>query len=175
MYCTSWRSHLKHVSSINELARSLCDVMENTGTFKGWAAFLGRIDARTRMLHYFLAGDVLALLHRARTGQVTMLPADMGAMGWVPFNCAGHREQLDPGDVLVVITDGLWEGMCSLGDDAGPGDWDHRLKDVVSQAVSKADRAEDIAGEIMASDYVRASLEAVPDDATIVVVRVDGL
>jgi sigma-B regulation protein RsbU (phosphoserine phosphatase) len=130
--------------------------------------FAGEINARGRVLHYVSAGHEPPLLYRAATGEFdklvsTALP--LGVMETGEFPCAPALA-LQPGDVMVVGTDGIWEAR-------NPGDEQYghdRLREIVRR--NAAASAEQLAASIREelSRFRGAMPQA--DDATALVVKV---
>lgn len=80
-------------------------------------AFIAEIDTASRSLTYINAGHNLPLLHRA-SGQIERLEAGglpFGIMADVRYNSA--TVTLNPGDLLVIFTDGVVEAMNSVGEE----------------------------------------------------------
>jgi serine phosphatase RsbU (regulator of sigma subunit) len=78
-------------------------------------AWLGRLDAATARLAYSDAGHNPAVLYRASTGDTTWLGCGGIPIGVLPDSDFDEGAvTLEPGDVLVVYTDGLTEA-CAPG------------------------------------------------------------
>jgi sigma-B regulation protein RsbU (phosphoserine phosphatase) len=77
-------------------------------------AWLGFVDVNTRRLVFGDAGHHPALLYRAESGRVEQLSAGGVPVGVLLDGLYEQDEvQLEPGDVLVVYTDGLSEARAS--------------------------------------------------------------
>ncbi|NDJ61460.1 MAG: SpoIIE family protein phosphatase [Chloroflexi bacterium] len=106
---------------------------------------------------------------RAASGEVTFLPRGGRAIGWFPNNPLKATElQLEPGDVLVLYTDGLTEAENSAGDFFGEARLAESLRQVADQP------AEAILNHLIkvVDDFVGDHLLA--DDLTLSVVRYTG-
>ena len=82
--------------------------------------FLGKFDPHTRSLTYFNAGHNPAALVRRSRAEVTWLRPNGAAIGIVEdYKISPELEQLQPGDVLVLYTDGLTEAINTGGEGFG--------------------------------------------------------
>jgi sigma-B regulation protein RsbU (phosphoserine phosphatase) len=85
-------------------------------------------DPRTRTLEYANAGHLPVMLYRRRTESVETLHADGLPIGIeASAKYQTHRYTLQPGDVLIMYTDGIVEAKNAHKDEFG---WE-RLEDVV--------------------------------------------
>ncbi len=115
------------------------------------------------------AGHNPPLLCRASTGETIYMPRGGRAIGWFPENPLREIQmQLQPGDVMVLYTDGLTDAENPRGENFG----EERLAAAVLEAASLP--AENILNHIIAC--VETFGEGVPpfDDLTLVVVRYTG-
>lgn len=127
--------------------------------------FVGQFDPAERRLIYANAGHSPAIYRRAG-GAACLLPADSTAVGmFADSHCVNQALPFDPGDVLVIATDGFCEAR-NTGDELFGYDRLLQLVDLV------ADRsASEIAYALyQAIDQFRAGL-AQDDDQTIVVIK----
>lgn len=92
------------------LARSNSDLYEDFTTVNMFATvFLGQFNADERELIYANAGHS-PVVYRPARGRAQLLEADSTALGILPTTQpSDQRLRLEPGDVLVVATDGLNE------------------------------------------------------------------
>lgn len=116
------------------------------------------------------SGHNLPLLWRARDGSVEFLPRGGHPLGWfedLPLQTLTY--QLEPGDVLVLYTDGVTEAENNVEDCFG----EERLADVVQQAARNS-TAQQLIDLIDRS--VRSFMGTTPpfDDRTMVIVRYTG-
>jgi len=151
------------VSNVNQL---LCQGVAN-GQFA--TMFLGRVDEATMSLSYVNAGHNHPVLLRA-DGRRELLDKGgpmVGILDGIPFEEA--RVALEPGDRIVVYTDGLSEAMDS------------------SKAMYGDDRIADVFATLPADQSARESIDAImggitnflngeepQDDMTLMVLRVLG-
>jgi phosphoserine phosphatase RsbU/P len=86
----------------------LYDDFSDIGAFA--TVFTGQFNAATRELSYANAGHSPVILCRAAHGRACLLEADGPPVGVLPASLAqNHVMTFDPGDVLVVATDGFSE------------------------------------------------------------------
>ncbi len=136
-----------------------------TGTFV--TAFYGVYDPATRSLTYASAGHPSPLLRRATSGGVVNIDGTRG----LPMGIDADElyptatVQLDPGDLLLIYTDGFSEARAPNGDFLGP--------DGLSATLADAPAA---AADVMAATLSRVdefTANAPPsDDRTLIAVRV---
>jgi len=130
---------------------------------------LGRIDIETGDLTWTNAGHPLPLLIRNGRviGELACPPTPPWGIGGAGPTVA--TECLEPGDGVLVYTDGVTEARDRAGQDLGI----ERLIDLVDRTASDLLRPERIVRHLVQS--VRAHLQADPvDDATVVLVRWAG-
>lgn len=95
-------------------------VLHGAGNDEFVSAFFGLIDGGTGHMAYSLAGHPPPVLVRGTTGEATPLPTDgavLGAAGGMRYENRGLV--LDPGDLLVMYTDGLIEARSPRGETYG--------------------------------------------------------
>jgi phosphoserine phosphatase len=80
-------------------------------------AFLGQLDARTHQVSYHAGGQGPILYFRAASGECEWHNATTAPMGFMPIETLKPPRvvELAPGDILGLITDGVFE----YEDDAG--------------------------------------------------------
>ncbi len=147
------------VTSINEY------LVENTPNNRFVTLFIGELEPDTGYLKYINAGHNPPLIGRA-DGTVEQLGAGglpLGLMGFAEYE-VGHIN-LDPGDVLVVYSDGVTEANNLNEDEFGID----RLQEVVQKHVAQsASRIRDRV-ESALSDFTGTA--APNDDITLVIVK----
>ena len=164
----SLANHHPEMSEILRLANSM--LVDETEDDLFVTAILGRLDSRTRSFVYASAGHPSAyLLDHSGNVKVclesTALP--LAVLADVDFPARGPYV-LEPGDVLVLITDGIIEAMATRGEQFGV----ERVLEVVRSNRHLA------AQDIVASLYEEVCAFVAPaeatDDLTAVVVKSHG-
>jgi sigma-B regulation protein RsbU (phosphoserine phosphatase) len=163
----SVRALAKDATSPAELCSQLNSVLCNTvAPGKFVTLFYGIIDTKQRQLRYENAGHCLPLLVRA-DGSILMPASYSGVLGL--FSHWTYREselQLEPGDCLVLMTDGVLEAAKDEEEEFGY----QRLIDVVMR--SRSTGANGIRNAMM--EAVSAFCEGhFADDASLIVVTVN--
>jgi sigma-B regulation protein RsbU (phosphoserine phosphatase) len=129
-------------------------------------------DFRSRTVEFVNAGhpDGYVLDRHGRVKQRLSSSAGLLALSAESRFEQGPRVQLDPGDLLLVFTDGVLEARSSVSAD---GDFNvQRTLDVVRRNVDKP--AKDIVAAIHQAVYDFSENHKVMDDVTIVVVKCLG-
>ena len=149
----------KMVSRLNH------SIKANTPDNKFITGFFAAVDPQTGEMEYSNAGHNPPVIAR-QSGRVELLTAGGPVLGILPnINYSGGRTRLDPGDLLVMYSDGVSEAPNAKGDEFG--------EEAVAQiAAACLDRsADEVLMEI--ARQVRAFLgECSPtDDVTMVVAR----
>jgi phosphoserine phosphatase RsbU/P len=93
-------------------------LVRDTGDERFLTMFYGVLEASTRKLWYASGGHDPAVWYRATSGEVELLENTgplLGAMDGLSFDQAGPIT-LEPGDVIAVGTDGIWEARNPAGD-----------------------------------------------------------
>lgn len=136
------------------------------------SAFFGLIDGNTGHMAYSLAGHPPPVLVRESTGEIVPLPIDGAVLGASTGMRYENREvMLDPGDLLVMYTDGLVDARSPRGEIWGT---DRLLRAV---AATRDEPAESIPESLFLSAF-SFSEGRLADDIAIVTLRrtaaVDG-
>jgi phosphoserine phosphatase RsbU/P len=107
------RALVMHLHSLEVLALSLNEMIYNdTKSEKYLSCFLGLVDTRRGGLHYINAGHVPPLLLRGDGGEYQLLEDGGTVIGLFPKSEYSRGSvNLEPGDVLVCCTDGIYEAM----------------------------------------------------------------
>jgi serine phosphatase RsbU (regulator of sigma subunit) len=131
---------------------------------------LARIELDTGSFTWTNAGHTLPLL--IRHGQVI---GELSCQPTPPWGVTGPSptvatEYLEPGDCLLLYTDGVTEARTSAGDFFGV----ERLIDLTNRHASDLLKPEAILRQLIASVREHHGFEDLADDATVVVVRWDG-
>ena len=127
-----------------------------------WCAF----DPRTRTLTYLNAGHPPGVLVQAASGRVVRLPATGPVLGLLAdATFTTDAVPIESGDLLVVVSDGILEAPDRRGDLFG----DERLLTTIAQA--RQQPAPAIKDAILRAVSTFAGRESLPDDRTVLVVR----
>jgi sigma-B regulation protein RsbU (phosphoserine phosphatase) len=143
-----------------EINRMLCEQERYAAIF--WSQF----DPQTRLLHFINAGYLPPLLFRAN--RRPMLRLDQASPGLGVFPNATYRQgsvPLDPGDILVLYSDGIVEASDQSDEDFG----EDRLITVVELSRSKS--VAEIRNRILSSVQAFAGDAAAAADRTLLVIR----
>ena len=141
------------------------------GTNRFMSMFYGEIDAARRRICWTRAGHDPALIFTPGADTVEELagpgfPLPLGVMKTASY--AESRRAIEPGQVIVIGTDGIWEARNPQGDYFGK----NRLMALVKAQADQPAAA--IAGSIIkALDDFRQSRPP-EDDATLIVIRITG-
>lgn len=148
---------------LNLLGQALADDLDNLFI----TIILVMLDPRTHRIEFSNAGHGPAMHYSATTGRFTPLSATGMPLGVVPGTKypPGTPEQLAPGDMLFLCTDGIVEAM----DEDGKAFGQERLERLVhdNAQVPLAELVQLIGGEVSA----HYEGESPPDDLTILVAR----
>lgn len=131
--------------------------------------FLGILTISTGDIVYSVGGHNLPYILR-KDGSLTMLPRmtgmALGVMEDIPYACA--NVQLDPGDSLVMYTDGVTESMNETGEFFGEA----RLEVILKGLTGKKAREQVNLILNSTSQFVKDAMQS--DDITIVVLKFLG-
>ncbi len=113
------RFESRHCSSVAEVLaatnRAMYDDLSNAGLFI--TAFYASYDPATRVLAWANGGHNQPLLWRAGAQEIVWLDADGMLVGMLPdVEFEECRMTLEPGDVLLLYTDGITEAKNEAGD-----------------------------------------------------------
>jgi len=127
--------------------------------------FFGLYDAETRRLTYANCGHLPPLVQRA-DGSIERLDVTAAVIGlFTPWECETSVACLNPGDTLVVFTDGVSEATSEAGEEFG----EERLANVLR--AHRDDTATALLEAIVAEVRGHSSSEQF-DDLTLIVARV---
>jgi len=129
--------------------------------------FYARYTPATRALCYSNAGHNKPVLYRAASAEVELLDTEgivLGVLPDVPFE--EQQTVLLPGDVLVLYTDGITEGLDVAGEQFG----EERLYKLIAEIASEPARV--IADGILAAARVHGRGVEQYDDISLVVLKV---
>jgi sigma-B regulation protein RsbU (phosphoserine phosphatase) len=128
--------------------------------------FYGNYDAAGRCLSYVNAGHNPPLLYRAgREDALRLEPTGMALGLTADAAYTAARCRLDPGDLLVIFTDGITEAFDAGGEEFGDDRLETAIRRVRDQPASGIQR--EVLREV--ADFAGAASQS--DDMTLVVVR----
>ncbi len=163
------RALVLHLHSLNDIAEAINKmILTDTRGGKYLSMFLGLLDVRRKTIHYINCGHVPPVIVRPAQQDAIMLKEGgmvIGLFENVPFE-RGHAK-FQPGDVLVLCTDGITESMDAQQDEYG-------LERLV---VSVREAAAGSAGEIVkavSTDVARFSRDGTHlDDKVMIAIKVN--
>ena len=126
--------------------------------------FFGSYNDRTRRMRYVNCGHCAPLMLRAG-GELARLEPTAAMLGaFEEWTCAEEEVSLNPGDTLLLYSDGVTEAANAAGEEFGEDRLVRTLRETTAQA------ADDVTGEIVkaVSAFSEASLG---DDITVVAIR----
>lgn len=147
-----------------ESARLLHKVLRARGSGRGFLTlFLGRLDAATGALDWVSAAHPSPIVRRAG-GALEELARGAPPLG-LGDDCRAESgaTRLEPGDLLLLFTDGLYE---AVGADGQPFGWER-----VRAEVAQGGAAADLVARLLAAFDRHLGQEAPSDDLTLVVVE----
>lgn len=162
----SLRSNLDRMERPVELVGKLNDMMcEATTEDKFATLFYGCLDMERNLLMYTNAGHVFPT-YIGSGGRVETLGYSGLILGVLPgFGYEHHQRSLEPGDMLVVVSDGVTEAT----DDAGEFYGEERLSALLASLHGRC--ASDVRDEIIGSVKAFSGPKGAGDDVTILVLR----
>ena len=163
------RSHTQgHDNSLAELFDDInVHMVRDTGDARFLTLFYAEISHKTRSFSYVSAGHDPALLFKKQTGQIEMLNNTGIPLGIIETAKYEQSSEINlaPGDVLIVLTDGIREAKNERKEEFGL----NRLEKIVKSCNNLS--AQEIHDRII--DRVREfqGQETPDDDITLVVIR----
>ena len=151
--------------TMNAVNCSLSADVGNTGRFV--TLFILEIDRISRRLKWVRAGHDPAWLFSIATGSITYLDGPgiaLGVDGEFSYS-ENKRDGLDPGDIILVGTDGIWETARLDGDFFGK----RRMEKIVSENAHRS--ASEICNAVMTAVNRFREDAKQEDDVSVVVVR----
>ena len=127
------------------------------------------LEPMTGRLEYALAGHDPPLIRRAGSHQIERLSMVGGApLGIGPeFPAVSGTAMLNPGDTLILHTDGITEAMSPTGETFGQ----ERLEEALEGSGGAVDR---LMGSVLVAVHAHAEGSPLQDDVTLVLVRRGG-
>jgi sigma-B regulation protein RsbU (phosphoserine phosphatase) len=130
--------------------------------------FQARLDLATGQLQYCNAGHPPAMLIHAN-GEIEELLDGGSLLGAFPFDAfAPGRAQLEPGDTLVIYSDGILDSTDPSGEQFGPNRWEALLRD------THAADADTLLLSLLGAVQDYAGGHPIQDDMSLVVIRRDA-
>jgi sigma-B regulation protein RsbU (phosphoserine phosphatase) len=150
---------------VRDVNRQLCRDTDETGQFM--TLFYGDVNARQGMLNWVTAGHDSPLLYDRRADAFADLAGQGLALGlFEDFAYTAFQRRLEPGQILLIGTDGIWETHNRQGEMFGKT----ALKDVLR---ANADRsAQDTQAAVIEALKRFRGEQPLEDDVTMVVVKV---
>ena len=142
-------------------------LVRDTGEARFITLFYAVLDVSDRSLRWVSAGHDPAIWLKKKTGEFDHLPATgtlLGAFSEARFEQAGPVI-IEPGDVLVIGTDGIWESRNPAGELYGKA----RFHDVIEANASKT--SSEIHQAVIDSVKHFSSTHPQEDDITLVVIK----
>ena len=151
---------------IDDLNRTLLDDFSTTDRFM--TLFALQLDRRRRELRWVRAGHDPALVYHPDADRFDELGGEglpLGISDGWPID-VGHTDDLPPGAIIAVGTDGVWETRSAHGEMFGK----ERFKALIRQ--SSGARAETIVQDVRAALYEFTGGLNPEDDITLVIVKI---
>ncbi|HEV8607004.1 MAG TPA: SpoIIE family protein phosphatase [Tepidisphaeraceae bacterium] len=156
------RAELEHVFS--QINRQLC---QDLGSERFVTAFLGLLDPSAHHINYHSAGQAPLLHFHAQTHRFEWLDSSM-----IPFGIdeeaksdGVQRMQMEPGDLIVLLTDGFYEYQNTSGELFGQ----ERISEIILRHHHEPART--LLNEILAATQAFAGGAPQLDDMTGVIIR----
>ena len=129
--------------------------------------FFGKYDPQTRTLSYANAGHNSVYLYRVATNQEIWLRPTGPAIGVMDgFSIRSEEVRLEPGDILLLYTDGITEAINQQGTFWG----EDRLADIIRQNANSS--AEQLIQKILQALKDHTDGSPLADDITLMISRV---
>jgi phosphoserine phosphatase RsbU/P len=129
--------------------------------------FFGKYDPQTRILSYANAGHNSVYLYRVATNQEIWLRPTGPAIGVMDgFTIRSEDVRLEPGDILLLYTDGITEAINQQGTFWG----EDRLADIIRQNANSS--AEQLIQKILQALKDHTDGSPLADDVTLMISRV---
>ena len=160
------RSLVLHLHSLNEIVELLNRmIMRDTKGQRYLSIFLGLIDLRRKAVHYFNCGHIPPIIIGPNKAPVMLSEGGMVIGLFENARFERGQAKLDPGDVLILCTDGITESMNADQEEFGV----ERLISAVRAAAEGS--AEQIVKEVSA-DVSRFSRQGTfVDDKVMIVIK----
>jgi hypothetical protein len=166
-HASDWtRSAADHNAATEQLNRLLC---ERASQERFASLFWGYFDAGSGLLRYVNCGHCAPLLFRAGGESVSRLCDGGPVLGLLPqARFEQGVERLEPGDVMVLYSDGVIEAANANGEEFG----EHRLIAAVESAMHA--ETSEIRDRILRSVREFTGSDVLDDDQTLLAIRYTG-
>ena len=159
------RAHWAEGTTAEAVAKMNRTVCQNVPSNKYVTFFMGRLDAASGRLSYVNAGHNPPLLVRSG-GDVELLAEGGMVLGFFdPTEYGEGIAELQPGDVLVVFSDGVTETWSADGEEFGDG----RLAELVVR--ERARGSQELQGALLNELDAFSSGTKATDDRTVIVIK----
>ncbi len=160
----AWRLGADLPSAFRQLNDQLAATLAD-GRFV--TAFIGLLDSQTHRLQFLSGGQAPILHFQAARGQCVAHRATSFPMGAMPMAAARPPVALDlaPGDMLVLLSDGIYEYENAAGEAYGQARVERTLRDHADES------AERLATRLMQAVQAFAAGAAQQDDITMVLLK----
>ena len=164
----SLRAHAVNVYSMSEvMAKVNRDLCSDTLTSDFATLFYAVLDHRTRRLTYSNAGHLPPLL--VRDGKTQSLLAGGPVIGvWPETQWSWEAVSLEPGDVILVYTDGLSDAVNFADEPFGH----KRVARAAGQAVMQGQSAQGVVNSVLWEMRRFVGLQSTNDDLTMVALKI---
>jgi len=161
------RALVMHLHSLNKIAELLNRmILADTRAQKFLSIFLGLIDLRQKGIHYINCGHVPPVIVRPHEREITLNEGGMIIGLFEDVQYQRGQAKFEPGDVLILCTDGITESMDSEQRMYGS----ERLVDCVRDVADR--KAEEIVA-VVNNDVTRFSHQGThSDDKVMIVIKV---
>jgi sigma-B regulation protein RsbU (phosphoserine phosphatase) len=113
-HCLQHENPCKLLDSLNEF---LCQRLEGIGIYTTFCTIF--LDSEQREMEVAGAAHPPVLYYHAEKGEYELIPSEttfLGIQHPLLISCSAHRKKLNPGDKIVLYTDGLIELKSPLGE-----------------------------------------------------------
>jgi serine phosphatase RsbU (regulator of sigma subunit) len=147
-----------------QINRQLC---QDLGAERFVTAFLGLLDPSAHSIHYHSAGQGPLLHFHAQAHRFEWLDSSMPPLGIVEDATSDgvRRMQVEPGDLIVLLTDGFYEYRNAAGDQFG----DERVAQIILSHHHRP--ARELLQELLEATRAFAGGAPQMDDMTAVIIR----
>jgi sigma-B regulation protein RsbU (phosphoserine phosphatase) len=151
---------------VSEVNRQLTDDVRDSGRFM--TLFYAEFDRKNKLVHWLNAGHEPAIIYSPHTDSFD----ELSGRGNLPLGVAKdaeytvNRQNIAPGQIILIATDGIWEARNSDGEMYGK----EKVYEIIRQNAQAG--ANDIQRAILASLKAFRKDAKLEDDMTMVVVKI---